>query len=409
MSFLTDFVKGNWSNLGTDISHAPSSFANHPAEWAELGGGLLAATGVGLGLDAALAGGAVGGDLLAEGGATVGGELAGSEAAGGALAGDVAAGAGGAATDLGATLGTDLTAGELAAGAGDAAVTGETAVFPAGGDVLSSGGDVLASGDTTTFLPGAGDVATTDTPLVGTPAGGDVTTVAPGTIPGGTPTGPAVNATTTAAGVQPIGGGGTVAPVSGGTIAGGAGGEGGITGALSSTLNSPWTKLALGVAPLALTLARGQPSLSPAAQAAQNNAAQLSAFGNQQIQNAINGQLNAGQIASLNVMRQDLTNQWKQTLFNMGVTDPTKDTRWPQIEALIDEKVTQQTQVFTQQMIQNGLQAAGAASQTFMGVANLTFQQDQAFTNNLVNATKALGMLAGNSGQTFKLVPSQAA
>src|SRR5712691_13451348 len=43
MSFLSDAFEGNWGNLGTDLSHAPSSFANHPAEWGELGAAALAA------------------------------------------------------------------------------------------------------------------------------------------------------------------------------------------------------------------------------------------------------------------------------------------------------------------------------------------------------------------------------
>jgi hypothetical protein len=38
MSFLSDAAEGNWSHLGTDISHAGSSLMNHPTEMLELGG-----------------------------------------------------------------------------------------------------------------------------------------------------------------------------------------------------------------------------------------------------------------------------------------------------------------------------------------------------------------------------------
>lgn len=77
MSFLTDLVHGNFSNLGTDLTHAPASLASHPDELMEtLAGGAALATGglglAGLGPLAGLGGAfGAGGDILT-GGAAMG-------------------------------------------------------------------------------------------------------------------------------------------------------------------------------------------------------------------------------------------------------------------------------------------------------------------------------------------------
>jgi hypothetical protein len=42
MSFLSDLFKGNFGSLGTDITHAPESFINHPTDMLETAGGALA-------------------------------------------------------------------------------------------------------------------------------------------------------------------------------------------------------------------------------------------------------------------------------------------------------------------------------------------------------------------------------
>jgi len=107
--------------------------------------------------------------------------------------------------------------------------------------------------------------------------------------------------------------------------------------------------------------------------------------------------MNAGQTAALGIMKQDLLNSWRQTLANQGVQDPTKDGRWPMIMADIDARVTAQTQTMIQQNIQNALAETGQASQTLTAIANMQLQADQNFTNNLVNATKSLGLAAGVS------------
>ena len=51
MSFLTDLFEGNFGNLGTDITHAPSSLAAHPTEIAELLGAAALPFGIAAGAD----------------------------------------------------------------------------------------------------------------------------------------------------------------------------------------------------------------------------------------------------------------------------------------------------------------------------------------------------------------------
>ncbi len=188
--------------------------------------------------------------------------------------------------------------------------------------------------------------------------------------------------------------------------------------------------LGLGAAPLALTLARGESPLPPQAaqlqaQTATTNAgiAQTQAALAQQnapIQAAANTYL-AGvqsnsptvqQAAQLAQQQQSLTNQWRQALFNQGVQNPESDTRWPQIQAQINEQMN----ASAQSMIQTNLQAAlglsnqsssniigggnlgvaggQQASQNLIALANLQVQQDTAFTNAITSATKALGTVA---------------
>ena len=66
MSFFSDLFEGNFSNLGTDVTHAPESLANNPTELEETLGGVaaLATGGLALGGLGALGGAAAGlGDI----------------------------------------------------------------------------------------------------------------------------------------------------------------------------------------------------------------------------------------------------------------------------------------------------------------------------------------------------------
>ncbi len=342
MSFFSDLFRGNFGNLGNDITHAPSSLISHPDELAEtIGAGALIAApfvfpeiGGALGIGAAAdAGGALAADA-----ATAGGAFAAD--AGGALAADAAGGA--------AALGTDALA-----------------FAPEAADALSIGPAIGGVGDS--ILPDTATLATGPIDF-----GGDA--AASATPAGFAPTDAELSGATTGTATAPS------------TAAGGASSSsGGFTSMLSDTLKSPWTRLGLAAAPLALTLARGESSLPPQTDAAVSNATALANQG---------ANLNSAQQATIAQMRQDLINQYRQVLFNQGVQNPEKDTRWPQMLAQIDSQVTAATQQMIQQNIQNSL----AGDQQLIQIAGLQMQADQNFSNALLNATKALGTAAGLGG-----------
>jgi hypothetical protein len=152
--------------------------------------------------------------------------------------------------------------------------------------------------------------------------------------------------------------------------------------------------LALGAAPLALTLARGEAQLPPqAGQLAANNQ-NLSNFANQELASVSANQLTTGQAAQIAQQTQTLQNQWRQALFNQGVQDPSKDSRWPQIQAQIAQTETAASQAMIQTNLNAALGASGLASQNLIALANMQIQQDTAFSNAIAEATKALGIVA---------------
>jgi len=391
MSFLTDLFEGNFGNLGTDLSNAPSSFLAHPQEQLEVGLGaaaiaapfLLPEIGAGLG---------IGGTIDA--------------AAGGGLAADLGIG------DIGAAASADVL-GSTAADFGFLGGGGADVLAAGGESALGFGADTALTGDTglSSFLAdpslGADGAAFNTTgPGIGADVTGDPAVsqfASPGAGEAPAAAGPSATPAGFASTDAELAGATTgTAPAATAAAPAAATGGGGITGALSSTLSSPWTKLALGAAPLALALGMGQQQLPTSAQQLQGQATALSQQGQADLASARAGNLNAGQTAVIGQVRTDLTNQWRQTLFNQGVQDPTKDARWPQIEAAIDSQVTQQTAQLIQQNITNALAETGQASAALTSIANMQFQADQNFTNSLINATKSLGLAAGG-GQTITL------
>jgi hypothetical protein len=389
--------EGNTSQLGGDLT-SPSAIQEY-----EIGGAALATA-----LTAGAAGGLFGGAAL------------GADALGGSLAADAGLADIGGAAVFDATaggLGADLGVSSLAADAGLGDIGGAAALDAGaiGGDTATLGGDVLAStgsdlsggfADTSGLLNydstgalsqdlGAGAAAPTPDVTAGAATAPDVTAGAPsadmltpqqqGLIQG--ETNASVNTlndvNTSIANYQ--------AP--------------GFTDQVSGFLSSPYTRIAAGVAPLALALGMGQPSLGSAGQAAEANANALAAYGQQQLALGTSGTLTTAQSAVIGKMQSDLKNQWLQTLANQGVQDPTKDARWPQILATIDTQVTAATQTMLQQTIQNGLTALGQGGSQLAAISAQQMQADQNFTNTLVNATKALGTAVAG-GSSFKVVPS---
>jgi len=403
MSFLSDLFEGQFQNLGTDLVDAPSSLINHPSELLDVGLG-AAAIAAPFAIPEIGAGLGIGGGIDA--------------AAGGGLAADIGLG------DIGAAAAADT------AGVAGADVAGSTAAdfgFLSGGgaDVLASGGDAalsfgadtaLSGGDTglSSFLADpslgadASAAASFTDPTAATAGAGDVfaqSPVAPSVAPDvGTATPAAAPNSAYGALTQGSGIGGdlTNAPEIAQYADNPSFGVPSFTDKLGGALSSPWTKLAVGAAPLALALGMGQPQLPSSAQALQGQANALSQQGQADLANAKAGNLNAGQTAVLGQMRTDLLNQWRQTLYNQGVQDITKDARYPQILAQIDAQVTQQTATLIQQNVTNALAETGQASTALMGIAQMQMTSDQNFTNNLLNATKALGTAVGG-GTTIKL------
>lgn len=332
--------------------------------------------------------------VLPEVGAALG--LGGAEAASGAGVVDA-----GLAADFGGAGLADFGGAEGALAGGALDFGGAEAL---GGGALSFAPSVASGlGDTASlFAPGADIGSEAIGAGAAETAGGDAASSAAAALeaPSVMPEGAAV---------APTGAGATEAPTAlpslggdfggseTGVAAAGAAEPGSLTEKLGGVLSSPWTKLALGAAPIALALGMGETKLPPQAQQLQQQATALQQTGLTDLANARAGVLNAGQTATLGKMQTDLTNQWRQTLYNQGVQDPTKDARWPQIQATIDAAVTQQTATLIQQNITNALAETGQASTALTSIANMQFQADANFTNSLVNATKSLGLVAALS------------
>src|ERR1700677_290174 len=451
MSFFSDLFEGNFSNLGTDVTHAPESLANNPTELEETLGGVaaLAPGGVALGGLGALGGAAAGlGDIgagAAEGGA---GALAGGAASGADIAGTSALGFADATSDAGA--------GGAGAGAIDAALS-PSAVVDQGFSALGTGADALSpNAIVDQGFSALGTPAVTPDPIAGAggPIVGDIDSGASGFAPdlgdqglglssGASPDAGFVpttaidssvipDAATSTVGTSDVlspGGGGALSPASldqtalnapnpsagaapaqsitpeiqssgagdasGGdpTATGGSNKEGAANG---GWLNN--TKDALSIAaPLAslgylgYTVAKGAAPVPQQAQQVQAHSAPLHALANTDLSLVTNNQLTSSQAASIAQQQAQLTSQWRQVLMNQGVTNPEQDSRWPQIQALIDQQMTAATQSMIQTTLQTALGASGQANSNLLQVAQLQVQQDTNYTNAIGNATKALG------------------
>jgi hypothetical protein len=210
-----------------------------------------------------------------------------------------------------------------------------------------------------------------------------------------------------------------------------ASGGGGVTGALNSALNSPYTKLAeLGI-PLGMlgyNLAKGPAPIPPQANMAQQNAInqlaplQGKAAANVDLYNqtaaadlnlANNFQISPAQAAAIKTDSDNAKNQLYQQLANEGNTDPTKTTAWAQgVNQINQQALTAQVQMVNQ-LISTAFQAAGAATSgvgassavtsaldnTLMQAAQLQTQQDQQFQQASSSALQSFGLLAALSGK----------
>jgi len=180
-----------------------------------------------------------------------------------------------------------------------------------------------------------------------------------------------------------------------------AGGGGGI----NDFLNSPLTKLGLGVGAAALPLIAGQPSVPKSAAPLQPGgavSAPLIAAETSQLNAATAGTLTAPQAAQIATYKQSAQNQLFQSLANSGVADPTKDSRYISGLAEIDRQAMGATETFIQDSFKTGFAAAGQAQGALSTAANAEISSDQAFQDALKNAITSFGLIQGLGDDTTK-------
>lgn len=408
------------AEAGAGAAEAAPLFAGSAADFlaapaAEVAAGADVGGAFGL-TDAGLAG------LGAEGAAALGGAGADVTGAGitdalmsGAQAADLASTAGGlGALDQIATVGN---LGATASDVGGASGLGGLGLGGGGPPVLANAGPGFVA-PTTEIAEGFGTGGANDLSLISSGVGGDVPPTAAdygGASDIGQPFDAGAGPSQTGLTVPPnaMGAanvpGSTVAPpaVPGASVTPPAPpGDGGKGGGLFGTGISGNTALlaGAGLAPLALTMMRGEQPLPQQANQLQSQlATPLSNFSQQQLAQYQANRVNPAQQASLDAMRAQLTNQYRQMLFNQGVTNPQADSRWPQIEGLIDQQVMQSQGQMLANNINAAFAASGQAGQDLSILANMQVQQDTAYQQAINQATQAAGMVIGLGAASGKL------
>lgn len=354
MSFFSDLFRGNFSSLGTDISHAPESLAKHPSELYEtLGGAAALATG-GLALGGL---GALGG---AEGAAAGAGGLEGLLGGGGS---SVLGGVG----DSAALDAFAAGAAPEAAPAVEAASIGGTSPFAIG--------DVGLPADIGGYLGGTG---------------GDVTGALGGTG-GGTFFDPsAASAAYGGGGGAPVGGFSATDPSTWGSAA--------LKGVTDNPLKT--AGVALGAGALGYNLLEGRKPLADQS-ALQNQATQLSAQGQQFMSYLQQGKLPAG--------LQTLVDKQTQAAKAMAIsnaakngqsTDPTTNTQLADAINSAQQQATAQVAQLGEQLFKQGLDETQVSAQIMQYLTNLDEQQTQSMGKSIAAFAASL---AGGGGTTLKL------
>ena len=352
MSFLSDLVHGDFSNLGTDLSHAGSSLLSHPSELYETLGGAAA---------------------LATGGLALGG-LAGA----GGLFGAADAGLG------------------AADAAGVGAATADASAFTGAADASAFAG-----------APGiqAIDAAAGASPIIGSPAAVDAA---------GAAVDPLAASGGAAGGVTPLGQATTDADMFGITGTGGAAPAGAAPSAGSSflsTLTNPsqWTLGGVGkVAGVAAAgaglgmnlLNRGQMDPNQAMLAQQ--AAQLGQSGQ-----VLESYLKTGKLPPALQAQLDQAVAAEKARIVSGYAAKGMPTDPNQNSALAQDLNNVQTNAIAAmanvqvEMMNTGLKETGLSSQLYQMLTQLDLQQNKDLMSAISSFAAALG---GGSGQTVKLV-----
>jgi hypothetical protein len=344
MSFFSDLFKGDFSNLGTDLEHAPESLAKHPSELYEtLGGAAALATG-GLGLG-----------------------LLGGEAGLGAAAG-----------------GTSVLGGDAAIAGGDALAAGAAPELPAAVDAASVGGSTLGGGLPT--AGGLGDITST----LG--AGGtDVT----GSLGGA--------GSSFSLGSDPLLSDSAVGAANTSEY-GGASGGGGFLDKLGGGVVNSITKNPLGIATagglLGYDLLKGNPT-DPNQKVLQQQAGQLASQGQQLQSYLTSGTLPPALQAQLNQATAAEKARIVSGYAARGQpTDPNQNSALAQELNNVDTNAIAamaQTQI---QMLNTGLQETGLSTQLYETLVKLDQGQNDQLMKAIASMAAAFG---GGGGTTLKL------
>lgn len=353
MSFFSDLFEGNFSNLGTDISHAPESLAKHPSELYEtLGGAAAVATGgLGLGLMGAEAGAAGLGGLLGEGGAAAG---AGAGDALGAI--DTAIGAG-----------------------GDAGIPSTLTSF------ADAGGSTLGSG-----FPSTGGLGGITNSLGAGGMGGDVTGAIGAETPGITPI---------ASGTEPganFGAGSAAAPE--------AGGGGSFLGQLGQGAINSVTKNPLGIAAagglLGYDLLKGNPT-DPNQAALKQKADQLGAQGD-----TLRNYLATGTLPPALKAQLDQATKAEKARITSGYaargqpTDPNQNSALAQELNAVDTNAVAAMAQAQIQMLNTGINETGMSTQLYETLVKLDSAQNDQLMKAISSFAAALG---GGGARTIQI------
>jgi hypothetical protein len=248
--------------------------------------------------------------------------------------------------------------------------------------LTTGGGEFPPSPVSTPYVPAPGAVTAADAPTIPfSTAGGTTPPVAP-TAVGYAPGSPeAAIAGSTGAAPSGI----TAAP-----------GGGGITGALSNVLSSPWTKaaeLALPLGMIGYNVLKGPAPLPPAEQQALANANVVGGFGTQQLQLAQANQITPAQAAQIDIFTQNAKNQLYQKIVNEG-QDPRTSSEYTLGLQAIDQQALAMRQQFINAMITNGISAVGAADTALQSAAQMTVANDNAFNNALQSSVQAFALMS---------------
>jgi hypothetical protein len=360
MSFFSDLFEGNFSSLGTDLSHAPESLAKHPSELYETLGGAaaLATGGLGLGL------------LGAEGGAGTLGSLGGFLGEGGA---------GG--------LGTAVASGADSAGLDALAAGAAPEVAPAVDAASTLGGGSGAWPTGNLFGLDAGITGEGGSTLGA--AGGDITGSAGGAGGGGT----FFDSSAASAAY----GGGSAAP------GGGAGGGGGILDSIMHPTLGGLSKAAgIGVSGglLGYDLLKGNP-VDSNQKVLQQQAAQLGAQGQ-----ALQSYLTSGTLPPALKAQLDQATKAEKARIVSGYasrgqpTDPNQNSALAQDLNAVDTNAIAAMASTQIQLMNTGIQETGMSSALYETLVKLDTAQNDQLMKAIQGFAAALG---GGGGTTLKL------